>query len=573
VFGKRALFSRDALFSINPNTREFPDTLFDVMSLEALSVVVGHTAPSRNKKTGRWNRAKCDDLLKCGAQLGTTCRELRKASTYHTAYYTVHRDLDSAASDGILTNVNQRLLEGAHPDGLCGNLLALVAKRYSWSAVTPVSEVHRVRREIVEALVTAGANVNARVLMCDIIHEEWYTPLMYVVASPPFDEALARTLLNAGADPNVSSGDGTVIHLAKSIAQIRLLRDHGADFTVRNKRGHSVLYKAAYHLLKTDNDAGVEEAKAMVRCLVSCGLDINDATTFTPLSYGIERYMHDLQPPTDLTRLRAMIDFLVTDMGANPTAGLMPLVASPRRFRDTAHSLMLHLISLGANVNDTTFGHVLAKAVQHAHFGWRQGSNREAAVGDITLQFTPELKTVDLLLRHDANVNVCDARGVTALHHAVNPSLKAQGVPCLLPLFEASAKSLALTKGLLERGADVAAKDADGETPFHVACRVKNVAVVALFLQHGADPNERTAAGLTPLHLALDNVVTHTHGMEAAAVVRSLLAYGALLSAPDATGSTPLAMLCQNQALVQSLLLEMNEPCVHALRMNTQFLV
>ncbi len=551
------------------------------MSLEALAVVVSHTAPAKDKKTGRWNRVKCDELLKCGAQLGSTCRELREASTRHTTYYTVHRDLDSAVLAGALTLVNQRLLEGAHPDGLCGNLLALVAKRNSWSVVTPVLEVHRLRREISEALVTAGANVNARVQIShkDIMHDEWWTPLMYVVASPPFDEALARTLLDAGADPNISSGNGSVIHLATSMAHIRLLRDYGADFTVRNMKGHSVLYKTVWRLLKTDSDAGVEEAKAIVRCLVSYGLDINDcdATNSTPLTYGIDRYIfkyvYDFEPHMDLTRLRAIVDFLVTDMSANPTAGLMPLVASPRRFRDTANSLMVHLVSRGANVNDITFGHVLVKAVQHAHFGWRPGSNREAAVGNISLQFTPELQTVDLLLHHQANVNICDARGFTALHHAVNPSPEAQRVPGLLPLFEASAKSLALTRVLLERGADVAAMDADGEIPFHVACRVKNVAAVALFLQHGADPNERTAAGLTPLHLALGNVVTHTHTMEAAAVVRSLLAYGALLSVPDAVGHTPLAMLCQNQPLVQSLLLEMNEPCAHALRLNAQSLV
>jgi surface polysaccharide O-acyltransferase-like enzyme len=54
---------------------------------------------------------------------------------------------------------------------------------------------------------------------------------------------------------------------------------------------------------------------------------------------------------------------------------------------------------------------------------------------------------------------------------------------------------------LLERGADLKWKDADGNTPLHHAALFCHPSTVRLLLEHGADPSVRDKAGSTPLGL------------------------------------------------------------------------
>ncbi len=84
---------------------------------------------------------------------------------------------------------------------------------------------------------------------------------------------------------------------------------------------------------------------------------------------------------------------------------------------------------------------------------------------------------------------------------------------------------------LLQNGADVHAKDKDGDTPLHAAALANAREMAAVLLQNGADVHAKGKDGVTPLHAAALNA------RETAAV---LLQSGADVHAKSEYGDTPL---------------------------------
>lgn len=69
------------------------------------------------------------------------------------------------------------------------------------------------------------------------------------------------------------------------------------------------------------------------------------------------------------------------------------------------------------------------------------------------------------------------------------------------------AQSLEVVEMLVDRCADVRAKDADGRTPLHGAIvrGARACDIARLLLSAGADPNAADNFGYTPLHIAALN--------------------------------------------------------------------
>ena len=96
----------------------------------------------------------------------------------------------------------------------------------------------------------------------------------------------------------------------------------------------------------------------------------------------------------------------------------------------------------------------------------------------------------------------------------------------------------AMTHDLIERGADLEAKDVDGYTALMYACNDGRDRVVEILLAANADPNARAADNSTPLMFAAQ----HGHGE----IVRQLIAAGADPSAQGDHGLSALGFAEQN---------------------------
>ena len=137
--------------------------------------------------------------------------------------------------------------------------------------------------------------------------------------------------------------------------------------------------------------------------------------------------------------------------------------------------------------------------------------------------------TVDDEAQQSVYVNSRTKNGETPLHYSARAGCK----QCF--------------RNLLEMGADITARDNEGQTALHVAA-LKGSAVAAEQLceelirrsSHGASAlNQRNNERYTPLHCA----IIHDHYD----VVSLLLNYGADVQATDASAATPLLMATQKQ--------------------------
>ena len=114
--------------------------------------------------------------------------------------------------------------------------------------------------------------------------------------------------------------------------------------------------------------------------------------------------------------------------------------------------------------------------------------------------------------------NIQDAGGQTPLHSAV---------------MKGKVKS---TELLIELDADINVRDNDGNTPLHEAVYYEKIKVVHLLLLHNARINIKNNKSRTPLYLAFEHFDPF--------IIETLIDHGAIVNVRDNHGNTPLhAML------------------------------
>jgi ankyrin repeat protein len=102
---------------------------------------------------------------------------------------------------------------------------------------------------------------------------------------------------------------------------------------------------------------------------------------------------------------------------------------------------------------------------------------------------------------------------------------------------------------LLDRGADVEAKDVDGWTPLHIVTYRNSIETAKLLIERGADVKAKDNDGWTPLHWASWN--------NAIELAKLLIERGADVEAKDNRGRTPLDFAANcNHTEIAKLLIE-----------------
>ena len=280
------------------------------------------------------------------------------------------------------------------------------------------------------------------------------------------DSVKFRIAIRAGADVNSRDADGTTLLMQAAVyataADLEFLLVHGADANAKNKSGHTALMRAMPDIAKikllvehgADVNAsaagttplliaaGIPSAENVVRYLLGKGADLqaidlqgSDAVMMAAIAgaAGNLRILLDAGAsgareakgralPTTLRT--ASLDQAARDRLRKRTAGATPLISATRAACDTCARLLLER---GPDAKAKTEGGLTA-----LHYAAFKGN----------------LAMVKLLLEAGAPVNVADDRGLTPLMMAANSRIKNPEV----------------VRVLLDRGADVQAKDEFGRT-------------------------------------------------------------------------------------------------------------
>ncbi len=372
--------------------------------------------------------------------------------------------------------------------------------------------------QTVQLLLKAGANPKA-------VNRYGVAPL--TLASTNGNAAIIGALVAAGADANTTAPGGETALMTASrtgnVDAVTTLVRAGADVNARDSvRGQTALMWAA-----------AEGHSTVIQALVEAGADI-DARSRRPgaANAATGSRTAPAQPPAN----RPMPDFFVRSNGGPLNTPMVIDSMSPLMFAVRAGRLdaVRALLDNGANANETASNglSVLVLATINAHY-----------------------ELAAFLLDKGANPNAA-GQGWTALHQVVaTPRFSYGRFPH--PPQTGRVPPLALAEKLIERGADVNARmtvptmgdgyrtrlNRLGATPLLLASKGAYPEMMQLLLEHGADLHAKTAEGTTALMLAAgvaifnegDDAGTEAETLQA---VKLLVERGADVNQIDDNGET-----------------------------------
>ncbi len=451
----------------------------------------------------------------------------------------------AAIEDGV--DVNARSPDGTtalHWAVYNGNLALverLIAAGADVSAAnefgsTPLAEAATVgNAEVVEALLAGGAAVDAP-------GADGQTALMVVARSG--NTAAAEVLIAHGADVNARElwREQTALMWAAAQSQpamVALLLEHGAEVDARSVvnewprqvTGEPRRMYRPFGGLTPLLFAAREGCLECVRALIAAGanLDLPDPKGVTPLFLAIDNFHFDTAA-------------LLIEAGANPNKwdwwGRTPLYSAvdvntlphggrpDRRSVDTTTSTEIIELLLEAGA----WPNVQLKLLPpYRHIGDDRGCDLMLVTGTTPLlraAKTFDTAAIELLLEHDANVDLPNDGGITPVMAASgvgSVECDARGYGPGIPHYlapESEEKSIAALKLLLDAGANIHARTLSGRAGARSAGRTALFGaafwgwndVVDYLVERGAKIGVAERGGLTPVDAAMGRAGGHGRG-------------------------------------------------------------
>jgi ankyrin repeat protein len=157
------------------------------------------------------------------------------------------------------------------------------------------------------------------------------------------------------------------------------------------------------------------------------------------------------------------------------------------------------LLAHGANVNAQLTAPLLIRQNLEGDRGLGAGTTplmRAAKSGDVVL--------MRLLLQHGADVTLTQRNGSTALMIAAGLGWRFSGNSTPYGDRGSESDAAEAIRICLAHGADIGARNANGDTALHVAVAGRGAEpLIRLLLDEGADPHGRNTRGQTPLDIAV----------------------------------------------------------------------
>jgi len=307
-----------------------------------------------------------------------------------------------------------------------------------------------------------------------------------------------------------------------TIEEVQKLLDEGAKVNARDRDGCTPLHYA----VSSPSPQALEIVEALIK--IGASVDARDNRCQTPLHYVVA---------SDSLYTEAITNLLIK-IGANVHArdklGQTPLhyAARGHNFQKDVMKALLHH---GADVRavdisgktpiDLTHNLKLRKILKGGQILFTGGVDSSSSNQQLfqALSQPTVIEDIEALLAGGANVNARDKNGQTPLHRAVSID---------------SPQVFKIIKLLIGKGANVHARDKLGQTPLHYAVSSDSPhaqAIVELLLKCGANVNAIDNMGQTPLHW-----VIFTQNPRALAIVTLLIGRGANIHAIDIVYKTPI---------------------------------
>jgi uncharacterized protein len=351
-------------------------------------------------------------------------------------------------------------------------------------------------------------------------------PVFHAALSGPFaDLAVLQTLEAAGADPATCDAyDGlSPLHLAVALPDDRILEwflSQGLDVNIPTLGGDTALMRAARVTKYEDSDpASGDWALRDARALIGAGADINltDHAGRSALHHACEAGAGDMaallvMAGADLSLVDSNDDTALHLAVGGGYDGIVRLLlekgADPQALNSLGFS-GLHILAERTSLDMTPAHLRIADALIQAGGDLTQHDNRgftplvaAAATGNIPIAAVFVARHADVsaedgaALRQAVTFEDDDMTDLLIKAGAFvdQPSFPDQDQPLHTAAQEGFAHGV---KVLLDKGADIEARNIDGETPLLVAVRCRKYEVVSLLLARGASVAAEDHYGVT----------------------------------------------------------------------------